>query len=69
MKRRVREALDKLPEKFRLALILTAIEGHSLADVAEMLGVPEGTVKSRLHFGKKQLAGQLRWLADDTKKR
>ena len=69
MRRRVREALDKLPEKFRLALILTAIEGHSLEEVAEMLGVPEGTVKSRLHFGRKQLAEQLRWLAENTKKR
>lgn len=69
MKRRVREALEKLPEKSRLVLILTAIEGHSLVDVAEILGIPEGTVKSRLHIGRKQLAEQLRWLADNTKTR
>ncbi len=66
-RRRVRAALDELPEKFRMVLILTAIEGHSLQDVAEMLGLPEGTVKSRMHFGRKKLAEKLRWLAESTK--
>ena len=67
MRRRVRAALDELPEKFRLVLILTAIEGHSLEDVAEMLDVPEGTVKSRTHFGRRKLAEKLRWLAGNTR--
>jgi RNA polymerase sigma-70 factor, ECF subfamily len=63
----LQRALDDLPERQRLALILTAIEGHTLADVAGMLGLPEGTVKSRVHFGKKQLAEKLRWIAGRTK--
>jgi len=66
-RRRVRAALDELPEKFRIVLILTAIEGHSLENVAEMLDLPEGTVKSRMHFGRKKLAEKLRWLAGNTK--
>ncbi len=66
-RRRVRAALDELPEKFRIVLILTAIEGHSLEDVAEMLELPEGTVKSRVHFGRKKLAEKLRWFAESTK--
>ncbi len=68
-RRLVRAALDELPEKFRVVLILTAIEGHSLEDVAEMLDLPEGTVKSRMHFGRKKLAEKLRWLAGNTKTR
>ena len=57
---RLQRALDELPERQRLIVILTAIEGHTLADVAGMLNLPEGTVKSRLHFARKQLAEKLR---------
>jgi RNA polymerase sigma-70 factor (ECF subfamily) len=60
-------AMDALPERLRFVLILTAIEGHSLSDVAEMLGLPEGTVKSRLHFARKELAEKLRCIAEPTK--
>jgi RNA polymerase sigma-70 factor (ECF subfamily) len=63
----LQRAMDALPERLRFVLILTAIEGHALADVAEMLGVPEGTVKSRLHFARKELAEKLRWIAGHTK--
>jgi len=52
-------AMDALPEKYRLVLLLAAMEGHSLEEVAEMLGLPVGTVKSRLFFARKQLAEQL----------
>ena len=58
--RRLEKALDELPEKFRLVLLLAAIEGYTLAEVAEMLGVPMGTVKSRLFFARKALAEKLR---------
>src|SRR5580704_14430678 len=53
-------AMDELPEKHRLVLLLAAMQGHSLEEVAEMLDVPMGTVKSRLFFARKQLAEKLR---------
>jgi RNA polymerase sigma-70 factor (ECF subfamily) len=53
-------AMDELPEKHRLVLLLAAMEGHTLEEVAEMLALPLGTVKSRLFFGRKQLAEKLR---------
>src|SRR5712671_7231102 len=49
-------ALDALPEKLRLVLLLAAMEGHTLEEVATMLGLPIGTVKSRLFAGRKKLA-------------
>ena len=57
---RLEKALEELPEKFRLVLLLAAIEGYTLDEVAEMLGIPMGTVKSRLFFARKQLAEKLR---------
>ncbi len=60
-------AMDALPERLRIVLILTAIEEHALSDVAGMLGLPEGTVKSRLHFARKELADKLRCIAGPTK--
>jgi RNA polymerase sigma-70 factor (ECF subfamily) len=62
-------ALEELPEKFRLVLLLAAMEGHALEEVAQMLGIPLGTVKSRLFFGKKQLAEKLRCYVNATKTR
>lgn len=53
-------AMDELPEKLRLALLLCAMEGHSLEEVAFLLSVPVGTVKSRIFFARKQLAEKLR---------
>jgi RNA polymerase sigma-70 factor (ECF subfamily) len=53
-------AMGELPEKHRLVLLLAAMQGHSLEEVAEMLALPIGTVKSRLFFGRKQLAEKLR---------
>ena len=53
-------ALDELPEKQRLVLLLAAIEGHSLEEVSVLLAVPVGTVKSRLFFARRTLAERLR---------
>jgi RNA polymerase sigma-70 factor (ECF subfamily) len=47
--------VDALPEKLRAALVLAAIEGHGVQEVAVLLGVPEGTVKSRLFLARKKL--------------
>ena len=57
---RVDRAVDQLPEKLRLVLLLSAIEGHTLEEVAALLNIPVGTVKSRLFFARKQLAEKLR---------
>lgn len=53
------EAFHELPEKLRLALLLFAMEGHSLDEVSEILQVPVGTVKSRIFSARKQLAEKL----------
>ncbi|MGC1416589.1 MAG: sigma-70 family RNA polymerase sigma factor [Candidatus Acidiferrum sp.] len=62
-------AMDELPDKHRLVLLLAAMQGHSLEEVAEMLGLPVGTVKSRLFFARKQLAEKLRCHAKTIEKR
>jgi RNA polymerase sigma-70 factor (ECF subfamily) len=61
-------ALDALPEKLRLVLLLAAIEGHTLEEVAAMLGLPLGTVKSRLFAGRKKLAEKLQCYVTNTQK-
>jgi RNA polymerase sigma-70 factor (ECF subfamily) len=58
-------AIEKLPEKLRLVVVLSAIEGHDMREVATLLGLPEGTVKSRLFTARKTLAENLRWLVSD----
>ena len=63
---RVAEAVAALPEKLRLVTVLVAIEEQDLASVARLLELPEGTVKSRLHRARKELAEKLRWLASAT---
>ncbi len=49
------EALSALPEKLRLTVELHYIEGYSVEETARILGVPAGTVKSRLSNGRKLL--------------
>jgi RNA polymerase sigma-70 factor, ECF subfamily len=51
--------LDELPEGFRAVIVLVDIEQRSYRDAAKELGVPVGTVMSRLHRGRKLLAAQL----------
>ncbi len=58
-------AIDGLPEKLRAVVVLAAIEGHDIREVARLLDVPEGTVKSRLFLARKGLAESLRCLAPD----
>ncbi len=57
--RHVAAALDALPEKLRIVMLLAAIEGYNTREVAKLLALPEGTVKSRLHAARKQLAESL----------
>ena len=58
-------AIDRLPDKLRIAIVLAAIEGHEVAEVSRLLDVPEGTVKSRLFLARKQLAEILKCLANN----
>lgn len=57
---RLERALEELPQKLRMVLLLAAIQGYTLEEVAGMLCIPVGTVKSRLFFARKQLAEKLR---------
>jgi RNA polymerase sigma-70 factor (ECF subfamily) len=59
------EAIDDLPEQFRLAVVLSDIEGFSYAEMAEIMDVPMGTVMSRLHRGRKALQKRLWDIARD----
>jgi RNA polymerase sigma-70 factor, ECF subfamily len=57
---RLGQALNELPGRLRIVILLAGMEGHSLDEVAEMVGVPVGTVKSRLFTARKRLAEKLR---------
>jgi RNA polymerase sigma-70 factor (ECF subfamily) len=56
-------AIDELPEKLRLVIVLSGIEGHDTREVAALLGIPEGTVRSRMFLARKALAEKLLWLS------
>ncbi len=51
----VQEALSSLPDRFRIPVLLADVEGFSYKEIAEITGVPVGTVMSRLHRGRKAL--------------
>jgi RNA polymerase sigma-70 factor (ECF subfamily) len=53
------EAVESLPEQFRLAVLLADVEGFSYKEIAEILDIPIGTVMSRLHRGRKALQKRL----------
>jgi RNA polymerase sigma-70 factor (ECF subfamily) len=55
----VKEALEDLPDQFRMAVLLADVEGFSYKEIAEITDVPIGTVMSRLHRGRKQLQRRL----------
>jgi len=51
----VKEAIESLPESFRIAVLLADVEGFSYKEIAEITDVPIGTVMSRIHRGRKAL--------------
>ena len=53
--RRLWAAIDALPGKLRIAIVLANIEEHDIGEVARLLDVPEGTVKSRLFLARQRL--------------
>ena len=52
-------AIDELPEKLRVAIVLANIEEHDVGEVARLLDLPEGTVKSRLFLARQRLKERL----------
>ena len=55
----VKEAIEHLPDHYRLPVLLADVEGFAYKEIAEILDVPIGTVMSRLHRGRKRLQAEL----------
>jgi RNA polymerase sigma-70 factor (ECF subfamily) len=55
----IKRALQEIPEDFRIAVYLADVEGFSYKEIADIVGVPSGTVMSRLHRGRKLLREKL----------
>ena len=62
---KVFQTLEQLGEEHRSAFLLRYREGFSIKEIAEILDLPEGTVKSRLFYAKKILAEKLEYLKDE----
>jgi RNA polymerase sigma-70 factor, ECF subfamily len=61
----VKDALQQLPDDFRLAVYLADVEGFAYKEIAEIMDTPIGTVMSRLHRGRRQLQAKLADYAKD----
>lgn len=59
------QALESLPDNFRVPVLLADVEGFAYKEIAEMLEIPIGTVMSRLHRGRKALQKKLWHLAEE----
>lgn len=59
----VKEAVESLPDNYRIAVLLADVEGFAYKEIAQMLDIPIGTVMSRLHRGRKALQKSLHTFA------
>ena len=57
-------AIDALSEKLRIVIVLAGIQEHDIKEVAALLDLPEGTVKSRLFTARRQLKDALSWMEE-----
>ncbi len=64
LRRRLSEALMKIPERMRSVLVLHDVEGFAHAEIGKLLGIPEGTARSDLHHARQRLRGMLQNLRD-----
>lgn len=62
---RLWRAIDALPEKLRSTIVLAGIEGHDIREIAALLDLPEGTVKSRLFSARQKLKERLLSMGED----
>jgi len=58
-------AIQSLPEEYRAAVVMSDLHGLRYGEIAQVLGVPEGTIKSRLFRGRRLLQAQLRGYAEE----
>jgi RNA polymerase sigma-70 factor, ECF subfamily len=61
----VQRALVKLPPEYREAVVLRDLEGRSYDEIAEIVGIPPGTVRSRIHRGREALRELLQSYVED----
>lgn len=63
-KKQIRQAVLELPDKYRIVVVLFYMEDMKLSEISGLLGLPQGTVKSRLHKAKKILEKELEVMAE-----
>ena len=51
----IRKHVNRLPDEFRMPLVMLAVEGLTIPEIAGILEIPEGTVKSRIFYARKRL--------------
>lgn len=55
----IRKHVNRLPDEFRIPLVMLAVDGLTIPEIAAILEIPEGTVKSRIFYGRKRLKDRL----------
>lgn len=55
----IRKYVNRLPDEFRIPLVMLAVDGLTIPEIAAILEIPEGTVKSRIFYGRKRLKDSL----------
>lgn len=61
----VRKAVDHLPDKMKVTVLLYYMEERNMEQIADILHIPRGTVKSRLHQARKRLEKELEYMLDE----